>query len=281
MQAPIILSTGALLRYAVSRSHRFATRSVTLADLSQQTAGLLAASLRGWELDLGMLRDSEREDWLEFFESAQGAKTAFTFVDPLANLLKWSEEFDNAVWVKSNLTAAADLAAVDPFDLASGRVQRLTVSATPASMYQEIAVTPSGAGSSRKHSIEFTLSLWIKLVASGPTSFDISIGDDASESSLLSVTPTATLTRVSLTYRFAASNDASNVRARLDNFSGTGQVLIFGAQLEAVGTVSGYKKTGARSGVVPNCRFAEDEIEFAATKYDHNDMRVTIREWAG
>jgi Conserved hypothetical protein 2217 (DUF2460). len=102
-QAPIVLaSTGALARYPLARKEIFRTRQVRFADDSGQTFAQLNDPLAAWALELALLRDDEVSDWLDFYRTHKGAATGFTFADPWDNLLKSSEEFENAVWAKSS-----------------------------------------------------------------------------------------------------------------------------------------------------------------------------------
>jgi len=64
--------------------------SVRLADPN-------GASTR-WTLNYAGLTDSERAALEVFFEAAEGSLNAFTFLDPTANLLAWSDQLTNTVW---------------------------------------------------------------------------------------------------------------------------------------------------------------------------------------
>ena len=64
--------------------------SIKLAD----TAG---GSLE-WQLRYESLSDAELATLQQFFVAMEGSLNTFTFLDPGANLLAWSEEFTNAAW---------------------------------------------------------------------------------------------------------------------------------------------------------------------------------------
>ena len=103
MQCPLVFaSTGAIARYPMGRKPSFATQLNTFADFSTQSFSVLNNPLSSWALNLAMLRDDEAQDWFEFIESVKGQGTLFTFADPWDNLLTYTEEFENAAWVKGS-----------------------------------------------------------------------------------------------------------------------------------------------------------------------------------
>lgn len=462
MQAPILLSTGAIARYPLERRLRYATRRVTFADFSQQTTAHLADDLGAWKLNLDLLTDAEASDWLEFYRSMQGGAGLFTFLDPWDNCLKHSEAFENAAWIKganlvvgknyltrseefdhadwikagspsaptvtannvlapdgtqtaekidfpatgagqestieqsvfsavpvpasqkftwsvllradssitiklqffdgvngfqitANLTtswqrfevtattgagisvlkaqivnqenqaaktvyswgaqfeygaaasdytktttAATELLIADPFWLAAPssapgaslnlnsehakRARQVVFLATSdAALYQDIAVRPGGSGSSRTKGIEFTLSAYFKRQAAGGPDVRFELNDVPDyETNFKTVTPGASWAKETLIKRFSSSNNSASVRSEILSPSAAGTMYVFGWQLDAGGTVTKYKKTTAKSGVRPNCRFAEDEIEHAVTQFDHNNLsQLVIQEWNG
>jgi hypothetical protein len=59
-----------------------------------------AGVITEWSLSYSGLTDRELRTLEAFFAAAEGTLNGFTFVDPTANLLAWSEQFDNAVWLK-------------------------------------------------------------------------------------------------------------------------------------------------------------------------------------
>ena len=54
-----------------------------------------------WNLGYEALADTELAALEQFFQSVEGSLNSFTFLDPTANLLLWSESFGNAAWVTS------------------------------------------------------------------------------------------------------------------------------------------------------------------------------------
>ena len=51
-----------------------------------------------WQLQYANLSDTELAALQQFFTAMEGSLNSFTFLDPAANLLAWSEDLTNAVW---------------------------------------------------------------------------------------------------------------------------------------------------------------------------------------
>src|SRR5690242_3894854 len=61
------------------------------------------AALWQWQLTYQNLADTEIADLQQFFATCEGPLNAFTFLDPLSNLLTWSEALTQPVWEASSL----------------------------------------------------------------------------------------------------------------------------------------------------------------------------------
>lgn len=280
LQAPLIMVPGSLARYPLSRKFEFATRTVKFADFSRQTFAQLANPLGAWVLNLSLLQDQEVADWMNFYETAQGAATPFTFVDPWDNLLLYSEQQENSPWVVGGggtISVASSSAVADPFGVVSGRVRLMTVSVL--GFYEQlVSVLPGGSGNSRKNGMTLTFSTYVMSSGSSPN-FNIQIqSSSGTQTFTKAVVPSGSWQRVSLTAQFANTNADPQVDVAFTNFSGTGSVYIFGSQLEAAGLASGYKQTSTYCGV-HKCFFATDEFDHQASEFNVNTIsQLTFEE---
>ena len=59
-----------------------------------------AGEVTEWALHYSELSDDEARTLQEFFLTAEGTLQEFTFLDPTANLLAWSGNLDESVWLK-------------------------------------------------------------------------------------------------------------------------------------------------------------------------------------
>jgi hypothetical protein len=281
-QAPIVLSTGALARYPLNKKYKFATKKIEFADFSRQTFAQLAYPLGSWVLTLNLLQDSEANDWFDFWRTnALGGYAPFTFADPSDNLLQYSEQQEtNSVWAVGASTVVSSSAVADPFGLASGRVRVMDCVSTGNYLVQNVSIAPGGTGNSRTAGITFTASFYGQFVSGGPSSIWLQIDDGIiSETAHTVCNLTSSWQRFSVKHTFAPSNPSTQVRVSLYNNSSSGNLNIFGHQLEVAGTTSLYKKTTAYCGSHPVCYFATDEFDHQVTEYNVNNItQLTIEE---
>lgn len=73
-------------------------RSIKLADP--------AGEVTEWRLEYAELSDLEAAALEQFFLAAEGSLQEFVFVDPTANLLRWSAKLDEADWAKDPMLSA-------------------------------------------------------------------------------------------------------------------------------------------------------------------------------
>src|SRR5215468_9814969 len=94
------LQTGAVSQFPLSRRSVFRVIENRLDDDRRIAALDDGAAATEWRLALVQLSDAEMNSVATLFQSVEGQLAPFTFLDPMENLLQWSEDFSNAVWVK-------------------------------------------------------------------------------------------------------------------------------------------------------------------------------------
>lgn len=92
------LATGALSQFPVQRRHTLRTLVNTAADGTVIKWADPGAETVEWQLDYAALSDAELAALQQFFSAAEGTLNPFTFLDPIGNLLAWSNDLSNAVW---------------------------------------------------------------------------------------------------------------------------------------------------------------------------------------
>src|SRR3954470_1105302 len=65
-----------------------------------------AGEVTEWALHYSELSDDEASTLQKFFLAAEGTLQQFTFLDPTANLLAWSDKLEESVWLKGPLLTA-------------------------------------------------------------------------------------------------------------------------------------------------------------------------------
>jgi len=101
------LGTGALGQFPIRKQRH--TRTVTNSTSDGRTIKLAdpAGATTEWQLDYADITDSEAGAIETFFAAAEGTLNGFTFLDPAGNLLAWSGQLDDAVWVRGPMLSLA------------------------------------------------------------------------------------------------------------------------------------------------------------------------------
>jgi Carbohydrate binding domain len=157
--------------------------------------------------------------------------TAYGGFGSFQNLLTYSEQFDNAIWVKNNLSAAANNATAPNGTATAETVTTTNVSHT---IYQVATVTASTT---------YTFSWWAK--AGTQSAVKYSIFDVTHSADIVSATSYnvgAGWQRYSTTFTTPSGTTSIRVYPLRDS-GATGTVLLWGAQLEQASTVGTYIRT--------------------------------------
>src|SRR6267142_454450 len=97
------LPSGAAAQYPIKKHCSQRTIVNTLTDGHTVKLADAGAALSQWQLMYQNLADAEIAILQQFFATCEGQLTAFTFLDPLSNLLAWSEALNQAAWEASPL----------------------------------------------------------------------------------------------------------------------------------------------------------------------------------
>lgn len=212
-----------------------------------------------WDIRLAALTDVEWASVEDLFAESNGRLGTFTFLDPLDNLLRHSEDFNQPQWESDPLLALVDGQA-DPW--ASQRATRLT---NNGPVFQELKQTVALPGT-----YKYCLSVMAR--AQAPVSLRVRLSAGPSYADR-HVALTADWQHISL---FADLDwPEAGVIASFALPAG-GSADLAGAQLEAQLAASTYKKTGATSGVYANARFASDRLLQSTTDVDQHETVIRI-----
>lgn len=193
-----------------------------------------------WRLTYSGLTDSEMASFQGFFESMSGRLKNFTFLDPSANLLTWSEDFSQTAWQKSTLLQCAS-GVSDP--LGTQRASTVTnTSPGDLTLLQSVSVPGSYLCS---------FSCFVQSASPGIVTLT---RDSASEAFSVSTA----WQRIALS---STSNTADTSVFGITIPTGA-QITLFGMQVQAQVKPSIYVQTLDRSGVYPMTRFDSDALTF-------------------
>ena len=249
------LLTGAVAQFQFDK--RLEGRAVLnrAADESTYAAADPAGRRVRWDFAYVGLSVSEFAALEALFAESEGRLSTFTFLDPTANLLGWSEEFGAVAWHKdATLTVVGSVAGpmADGFQLANGGQDWAEVSqllAAPTNFIYAFSVWVRGAGS-------------VRLRRFG-----------AVESAELEFPLTGAWQRIELGGALAES--AANISFAIGLPAG-GQVDVAGPQVEAQLVAGDYKKSAGRGGLYTAARFAQDVLESKIEAMDWIDTRVSV-----
>lgn len=243
-----------LSQYPIRRTRHTRTITNTLEDGSRiALPDPLAATIR-WNLSYSGLSDSELSLLQAFFESAEGRLNTFSFADPTANLLLWSEDYSQTVWQRNSLLQIA-AGIGDP--LGSSRATR---------------ITNTGSG-------DLTLVQTLPLPATWTCCFSVYLRSDVSQTVHLVCDSNAMAVMVGPDWRrFQYTCSGSDFGI---TFPAGSSIEVFGAQVEAQAAASTYIPTKSSSGIYPNTRFDSDTLKVRLDAPNSNSCDVTLFSNAG
>lgn len=253
------LSTGASALYPAERKYLARTVVNALADGSAVVFSDPDAATREWDLRANGLTLAEWTSIEALFQAVSGRLGAFTFLDPVSNLLVRSEEFNTPVWNNSPLIQLTS-GIGDP--VGSLRATRVVNTGSAGGAVAQTLDVPGN--------FRYALSAWAKTTAGSGVRL---IANTAGGSAMRSFTLTDQWNRLAMNVGFGLSTESVAFGAELDAGA---SVDLFGMQVESQQGVSDYKKTAASSGIYSGARFAQDELTVTARSTDVFDAVVRI-----
>ena len=249
------LATGAASQYPVKKTRTFRTAANIAPDGTYVKFPDSGAELTEWQLQYSELNDEEIETLLGFFVSAEGSLNGFTFLDPVGNLLAWTEDFTAPCWEKSPLLAVAG----GVTDYAGGaRAWRVTNPAAGAQALQQAIEAPA--------EFRYCFSAYVRAQQSTPLT--LLCGPSRKQ-----ITATPTWSRVVLSTGSGTNGDS--IQAGVELPPG-GSIELFGPQVEAQAGASGYRRSQGQAGVYPGAHFRDDEFTHTTSDVNRHSCTVNI-----
>jgi len=212
-----------------------------------------------WQLTFQDLTDSEIAALQQFFLACEGQLNGFTFLDPLDNLLVWSEALNEAAWEASTLLQLTP--GID--DPTGGANATRVVNPTGSDLSVQQSVSAPGE-------LVYCFSAFIRSQNGVPISLFRQTAD-ASDSR--SYTARAMWNRISLSG--SLSTAANSITAGITVPAGK-SVDVYGFQLEPQPAASPYKWTLSSGGVYSNAHFSQDALTVTTTGPNRNQCTLTV-----
>jgi len=248
------IGTGAVAQFPLSRSRRWRTIKNDLESSERIILPDSAAGQIEWKLSYQDLTNKEASTLGDLFSSSQGAFGAFTFIDPLANLLGWSEDFSQSNWQLGLLQQAGG--AGDPW----GTQRASTVSNT----------------SPGTQLIQQTLGISGDYVAC----FSAYLRSNGHGAVTLQRDETQLRVAVGPTWRrlfISATGIAMAAQSTFSIMLAAGQAIdMWGLQVEAQPYPSAYKQTSAAIGIYEETYFEDDELEITNTSLGLSSCSISL-----
>jgi hypothetical protein len=253
------LSTGVVSQLPVSRRTTLRTITNTLPSGDNIRMSDPGSAAIAWQLQYSNLTDAEFLSLETLFQATEGKLTTFTFLDPMDNLLNWSEDWTNAVWAADPLMqVSAGIA--DPLG-GTGAVQLTNTAQTTQRIVQGIA-GPSW--------FQYCCSIYVR--SNAPSAIQILFSATGQES-LRQVQTGSSWTRAIMAG--SLSLQESGISFGLQLPAGA-SIVAFGAQAEPQPAAGYYKKTTNQAGVYPKTRFDSDSLTQTTSAPDQNSCSVSL-----
>jgi hypothetical protein len=248
------IGAGSVAQFPVSRSRRWRAitnqmESTELIMLPDPPAGQIE-----WKLSYQDLVNAEVANISNLFAASQGAFAAFTFIDPLANLLGWSEGLLKPAWQLGLLRVTAGV--TDPLG-----TQRAWSVANPNPGAQALEQTLGVSGN-----YVSCFSAYLRSNISGT----VTLHRDGIQA----------IVNVSPAWKRAYVSGVGASGAGQSTFSlvlAAGQTVdVWGLQVEAQPYPSTYKQTSAALGIYEETYFGNDELTITSTNVGLSSCKITL-----
>jgi hypothetical protein len=248
------IGAGSVAQFPVTRSQEW--RAITnrlesgeLILLPDTSAGQIH-----WKLSYQDLTSVEVQHLGDLFAASQGKFAAFTFIDPLANLLGWSEGLAQPVWQMGLLQAAPGV--TDPLG-----TQRASSVTNPSPGTQALLQTLGVSGA-----YVACFSAYLRSSVAGT----VTLQRDGAQ---VTVSVGPTWKRLYVTGFGAGGAAQSSFSIGLS----AGQTIdVWGLQVEAQPYPSAYKQTGAPLGIYEETYFGNDELKITSTSVGLSSCAITL-----
>lgn len=253
------LSSGATGQYPIQKRRIERTIINQLADGHTVKFADAGGEQAAWQLTYQDLTDSEIATLQQFFLACEGQLNGFTFLDPLGNLLAWSEALNQPVWQASTLLQLTS--GIDDPKGGTGATRIVNPTGSDLGLQQTVNA-PGG--------LVYCFSAYVR----SQNGVSISLfcqTTDASDSR--SYVAQATWNRVSLSG--SLNTAAASLTVGITVPAGQ-SVDVYGFQLEPQPAASPYKSSYSATGVYANAHFSQDAFNVSTTGPNRNQCTLTI-----
>jgi hypothetical protein len=248
------IGSGSIAQFPVTRSRKWRAILNELESgeqimLPDRTAGQIE-----WRLTFDDLTGAEASGLSSLFTSSHGSFGAFTFVDPIANLLGWSEDLTRPDWQAGLLHTSGTIG--DP--LGTNRAWSILNGSAGTQALQQTLGIPGDYVA--------CFSAWIRSDASGTATLQ-------RDNVQMTVTTGPTWKR-----EFVSGKGISAATQSIFSIVlAAGQTIdVWGLQVEAQPYPSVYKQTDAPEGIFEETYFENDELTMTSTSVGLSSCEISL-----
>jgi hypothetical protein len=253
------LTSGSISQLPVSKvlRHRRIVNDLVSGGLITLTD--LDTPLIQWNLHYSGLSASEWDALLQLFRNAEGRLNPFLMLDPLDNLLAWSEDLTRDVWHKDGLLQLMPNSS-DPLG-----TSRATHVANIGTATQGLSQTLAVPGWFR-----YCFSFYARSNTATTVQATISNIDD---SIARAIAVTTQWGRYSCPSALSGASESLTLGVALPALS---SIELFGLQLEPQPLSSSYKETAQQNGVYARTRFVQDFLTGSADSLGEYSTKISL-----
>ncbi len=237
------IGAGSVAQFPLTRSRRWRSIANQMESSEQVILPDAAAGEIEWRLGYRDLTDAEVGSLSSLFASSQGSFGAFTFIDPMANLLGWSEDLSQPVWQ-------------------AGLLQHASGVSDPLGTLRASSITNASPGAQ-------TLTQTLAVPGSYVACFSVYLRSDAAGSVTLHRDGTQIMAVVGPAWRRVFVSGAGASGAVQSSFSisiaAAQTIEVWGLQVEVQPYPSAYRQTTAPHGIYEETYFENDELGIVST----------------
>jgi hypothetical protein len=237
------IGAGSVAQFPLTRSRMWRSIVNRLESTEQILLPDAAAGEIAWRLRYQDLTDAEAGSLSSLFTSSQGSFGAFTFIDPMANLLGWSEDLSQPVWQ-------------------AGLLQHASGVGDPMGTSRASSITNPSPGTQ-------TLTQTLSLPGSYVACFSVYLRSDTPGSVTLQRDGTHVTAAIGPVWHRFFVNGAGASGAVEASFSisvAAAQTIdLWGLQVEVQPYPSPYRQTSAPLGIYEETYFDNDELSITST----------------
>jgi hypothetical protein len=253
------LLSGAQAQYPIRKRCVQRTICNTLTDGHTVTLADPGAALWQWQLTYQNLADTELGVLQQFFATCEGPLNAFTFLDPLSNLMTWSEALNQSVWEASSLLQMT--AGIS--DPTGGTASTRLANPTTTDLTLQQTVNAPGWFS-------YCLSVYVRGQSGNGASLFLQAG-----AASINTFHALQANWVRITLSGILNTTAGLLTAGI--VIPAGQLVdVFGFQLEPQPVASIYKRSFSAGGVYSSAHFENDAFSFTTSGPNSHSCNLTI-----